>query len=119
LLAVWEEIGGETSLARCAWVLVHLNDATPQQLERIRRLGVMATTKPDFVSLRARALRRRLIAARPPPSGCCRHRSLARLAHSVSGSPRTTIRPTCGARSARPWTAVTMASGGCSVPAAG
>src|SRR5882762_2219586 len=42
VLGVWEEIAATTPIAPMRWVLVHLNDATPEQLERIRRLGAVA-----------------------------------------------------------------------------
>jgi len=77
VLAVWEEIAAETPLAPLRWVLVHLNDATPQQLERIRRLGVMATTNPISYLWRsgaAEAARLGGAAERLLP-----HRSLVRL----------------------------------------
>ena len=77
VLAVWEEIAAETPLAPLRWVLVHLNDATPQQLERIRRLGVMATTNPISYLWRSGAAEAAKLggaAERLLP-----HRSLARL----------------------------------------
>ena len=77
MLAVWEEIAAETPLAPLRWVLVHLNDATPQQLERIRRLGVMATTNPISYLWRSGATEAAKLggaAERLLP-----HRSLARL----------------------------------------
>ena len=76
VLAVWEEIAAEAPLAPLRWVLVHLNDATPQQLERIRRLGVMATTNPISYLWRSGAAEAARLggAERLLP-----HRSLARL----------------------------------------
>ncbi|MGH7354531.1 MAG: amidohydrolase [Candidatus Rokuibacteriota bacterium] len=46
VLDVWEAIAARTPIAPLRWVLVHLNAATPAQLARIRRLGVVATTNP-------------------------------------------------------------------------
>jgi predicted amidohydrolase YtcJ len=46
VLEVWEKIALVTPIAPLRWVLVHLAAATPDQLARIRRLGVVATTNP-------------------------------------------------------------------------
>jgi predicted amidohydrolase YtcJ len=46
VLDAWEKIARQHPLRRLRWVLVHLNDATAQQLERIKRLGAVATTNP-------------------------------------------------------------------------
>jgi predicted amidohydrolase YtcJ len=46
VLEIWEKIAAETPIAPLRWVLVHLAAATPDQLERIRRLGAVATTNP-------------------------------------------------------------------------
>jgi predicted amidohydrolase YtcJ len=46
VLDVWERIAADHPIRERRWVLVHLNAATPEQLERIRRLGAVATTNP-------------------------------------------------------------------------
>jgi hypothetical protein len=46
VLEVWEAVARRHPVRDQRWVLVHLNAATPEQLERIRRLGVVATTNP-------------------------------------------------------------------------
>jgi len=46
VLEVWEGIAREHPIRDRRWVLVHLNAATPEQLARIRRLGLVATTNP-------------------------------------------------------------------------
>ena len=46
VLDVWEAIAAHHPLRDRRWVLVHLNAATPAQLARIRRLGLVATTNP-------------------------------------------------------------------------
>lgn len=46
VLDAWEEIARTHPIRALRWVLVHLNAATPEQLARIRRLGVVATTNP-------------------------------------------------------------------------
>jgi predicted amidohydrolase YtcJ len=45
-LAVWEEIARRHPLAPLRWVLVHLHAASREDVARIRRLGVGATTNP-------------------------------------------------------------------------
>jgi predicted amidohydrolase YtcJ len=77
VLGVWEEIAATTPIAPMRWVLVHLNDATPEQLERIRRLGAVATTNPISYLWRSGAAEAGTLGA-----GAARllpHRSLARL----------------------------------------
>jgi predicted amidohydrolase YtcJ len=46
VLDVWEAVARRHPIRDLRWVLVHLNAATPEQLERIRRLGAVATTNP-------------------------------------------------------------------------
>ena len=46
VLDVWEAVAARHPIRDRRWVLVHLNAATPAQLTRIRRLGVVATTNP-------------------------------------------------------------------------
>ena len=46
VLEVWEGIARQDPIRDRRWVLVHLNAATPEQLARIRRLGLVATTNP-------------------------------------------------------------------------
>jgi predicted amidohydrolase YtcJ len=46
VLDVWEAVAARHPIRDLRWVLVHLNAATPAQLARIRRLGLMATTNP-------------------------------------------------------------------------
>jgi hypothetical protein len=46
LLEIWEEIDREAPLRGQRWVLVHLARITPGQMQRIKRLGAMATTNP-------------------------------------------------------------------------
>jgi hypothetical protein len=46
VLEIWEKIASVTPIAPLRWVLVHLAAATADQLARIRRLGVVATTNP-------------------------------------------------------------------------
>jgi predicted amidohydrolase YtcJ len=46
VLEIWEKIAAQTPIAPLRWVLVHLAVATPDQLARIRRLGVVVTTNP-------------------------------------------------------------------------
>ena len=46
LLDIWEEIDGQAPLKTQRWVLVHLAKVTRRQMERINRLGAVATTNP-------------------------------------------------------------------------
>jgi hypothetical protein len=46
VLDVWEAVARRHPIRDLRWVLVHLNAATPEQLQRIRRLGAVATTNP-------------------------------------------------------------------------
>jgi predicted amidohydrolase YtcJ len=46
VLDAWEAIDAQHPIRDARWVLVHLNAATPDQLERIRALGLVATTNP-------------------------------------------------------------------------
>ena len=64
VLDIWEAIAARTPIRDLRWVLVHLHVATSSQMARIRRLGAVATTKSDQLSLalggrRAGAPRRR------------------------------------------------------------
>ena len=46
LLEIWEEIDKEAPLRGQRWVLVHLARVTTRQMQRINRLGAVATTNP-------------------------------------------------------------------------
>jgi len=46
VLGAWEAIDAQHPIRDARWVLVHLNAATPEQLGRIRALGLVATTNP-------------------------------------------------------------------------
>lgn len=46
LLEIWEEIDKEAPLRGQRWVLVHLARVTPRHMQRINRLGAVATTNP-------------------------------------------------------------------------
>jgi predicted amidohydrolase YtcJ len=46
LLEIWEEIDKEAPLRGQRWVLVHLARVTARQMQRIKRLGAVATTNP-------------------------------------------------------------------------
>lgn len=46
VLETWEAVAAHTPIRRLRWVLVHLNVATPAELDRIRRLGAVVTTNP-------------------------------------------------------------------------
>jgi predicted amidohydrolase YtcJ len=46
VLDVWEDVATRHPIRDLRWVLVHLNAATPEQMQRMRRLGAVATTNP-------------------------------------------------------------------------
>jgi predicted amidohydrolase YtcJ len=46
VLEVWEKVARQHPIRGLRWVLVHLNDATPAELARIKALGAVATTNP-------------------------------------------------------------------------
>ena len=46
VLDVWEQVNRQHSIGHLRWVLVHLHTADAGQLERIKRLGAVATTNP-------------------------------------------------------------------------
>jgi predicted amidohydrolase YtcJ len=46
LLEIWEEIDRDAPLRSEHWTLVHLARVAPRDLQRIRRLGAVATTNP-------------------------------------------------------------------------
>lgn len=50
-LSGYEAIDREVSIRERRWVLVHVNQATDDQLRRMKALGVVATATPGFLSL--------------------------------------------------------------------
>jgi hypothetical protein len=77
VLEVWEKIAAVTPMAPLRWVLVHLAAATPDQLARIRRLGVVATTNPISYLWRSGAAEAARVGG--AADTLLPHRSLARL----------------------------------------
>ena len=77
VLEVWEKIAAVTPIAPLRWVLVHLAAATPDQLARIRRLGVVATTNPISYLWRSGAAEVARVGG--AADTLLPHRSLARL----------------------------------------
>ncbi len=77
VLEIWEKIAAVTPLAPLRWVLVHLAAATPDQLARIRRLGVVATTNPISYLWRSGAAEVARVGG--AADTLLPHRSLARL----------------------------------------
>ena len=76
VLSVWETIARTTPIDHLRWVAVHLNVADAGQLERLRRLGAVATTNPISYLWRSAAEE---AAKAPAPELLLPHRSLARL----------------------------------------
>jgi predicted amidohydrolase YtcJ len=77
VLEIWEKIAAVTPIAPLRWVLVHLAAATPDQLARIRRLGVVATTNPISYLWRSGAAEASRVGG--AAETLLPHRSLARL----------------------------------------
>ena len=46
VLDVWEQVNRQHPIRALRWVLVHLHTADGRQLERVKRLGAVATTNP-------------------------------------------------------------------------
>jgi hypothetical protein len=77
VLEIWEKIAAGRPIAPLRWVLVHLAAATPDQLARIRRLGVVATTNPISYLWRSGAAEAARVGG--AADTLLPHRSLARL----------------------------------------
>jgi predicted amidohydrolase YtcJ len=48
-LSAYEAIDREVSIRDCRWVVIHVNEARPDQLRRMKALGVVATATPGFL----------------------------------------------------------------------
>src|SRR5262245_1113326 len=75
VLEAWEAVAAARPIAGLRWVLVHLHVATADDLARIRRLGVGATTNPISYLWRSGAAEAARVAA---PATMLPHRSLPR-----------------------------------------
>ena len=40
LLGIWERVNREVPIAPLRWTIAHLNDASPQTLQRMKALGI-------------------------------------------------------------------------------
>jgi predicted amidohydrolase YtcJ len=49
VLRAYEAIDREISIRERRWVMIHVIEATPEQLERMKALGVVATVTPNFM----------------------------------------------------------------------
>ncbi len=76
VLDAWEAVAAKQPIRELRWVLVHLNVATAADLERIRRLGVVATTNP--ISYLWRSAADEVARAGGEASSLLPHRSLLR-----------------------------------------
>lgn len=95
VLDAWEGLAARYPIRDLRWVLVHLNAATPAQLARIRRLGVVATTNP--ISYLYRSAGEEAAKLGGPAEQLLPHRSLAR--HRIPFGIATDNKP------ADPWAA--------------
>jgi predicted amidohydrolase YtcJ len=49
VLRAYEEIDRQVSIKDKRWVMIHVIEATPNQIARMKRLGVIATVTPNFM----------------------------------------------------------------------
>jgi predicted amidohydrolase YtcJ len=77
VLDAWEAIARRTSIGDLRWVAVHLHGATAEQLARLKRLGVVATTNPISYLWRSGAAEARRLG--DAADTLLPHRSLARV----------------------------------------
>lgn len=77
VLETWEAVDRAVPLRGRRWVLVHLNEARPDDLRRIRRLGAVVTTNPISYLWRSAAEEAARIPG--PAEWLMPHRSLARM----------------------------------------
>ncbi len=49
MLRIYEAINKEISIVDKRWVMIHVLQATPDQLRRMKALGVVATVNPNFM----------------------------------------------------------------------
>ena len=98
VLEAWEAIDRAHPIRDLRWVLVHLNAATPEQLRRIRALGLVVTTNPisylyrsagDEVARLGGAADQLLPhLSLPPPAHPVRHRHRQQAGRSLDGLRR-------------------------------
>ena len=53
VIRAYEAIDSEVPIRERRWVMIHVTEATPQQLRRMKALGVVATVNPGFMYMAA------------------------------------------------------------------
>ncbi|CAM9988930.1 unnamed protein product [Phaeothamnion confervicola] len=67
VLRAFEEIDAQVSIRDRRWVAVHVTEATPQQVARIKALGLVATVTPNFMYMAKDRFNLQALGARGTP----------------------------------------------------
>ena len=67
VLRAFEEIDRQVSIRRRRWVAVHVTEATPEQIRRIKALGLVATVTPNFMYMARDRFNLQALGARGTP----------------------------------------------------
>jgi predicted amidohydrolase YtcJ len=67
VLRAFEEIDAQVSIRHRRWVAVHVTEATPEQIRRIKALGLVATVTPNFMYMAKDRFNLQALGARGTP----------------------------------------------------
>lgn len=67
VLRAFEEIDAQVSIRDLRWVAVHVTEATPEQVRRIKALGLVATVTPNFMYMARDRFNLQALGARGTP----------------------------------------------------
>lgn len=67
VLCAFEEIDAQVSVRERRWVAVHVTEATPEQIRRIKALGLVATVTPGFMYMAQTRFNLQALGARGTP----------------------------------------------------
>ncbi len=67
VLRAFEEIDAQVSIRDLRWVAVHVTEATPEQIRRIKALGLVATVTPNFMYMARDRFNLQALGARGTP----------------------------------------------------
>ncbi len=67
VLRAFEEIDAQVSIRERRWVAVHVTEATPEQIRRIKALGLVATVTPNFMYMAKDRFNLQALGARGTP----------------------------------------------------
>ena len=67
VLRAFEEIDAQVSIRERRWVAVHVTEATPDQIRRIKTLGLVATVTPGFMYMAGTRFNLQALGARGTP----------------------------------------------------